>query len=386
MSNTKEYYIGLLSGTSIDAIDAALFEINTESHIIKTIAALNHDIPTELKQALNNIIINKHTTLNYFGELNRRLGIVFASAVMKLLKKSQLSNSQITAIGFHGQTIFHQPTLPYNFSMQIGDPNTIIELTNIPVITDFRQRDMVNGGQGAPLAPLFHQKFFYSNQYNRAIINIGGISNITFIPKDAEINTNINNLNYIASDLGPGNTLLDQWFLKNHPENNYTYDLNGAYAKTGVINTDLLNDLLQDSYFHKTWPKSTGREYFNLDWLNNYLKEHEYIIHTDVQRTLLELTAQIITSNILHNNLKLNIDEIYICGGGAYNTFLMLRIKELLGSIKISTTAQLGIDPNWVEAALFAWLASCTWHKQSLNLKYITGNKKTDSILGCLYY
>jgi anhydro-N-acetylmuramic acid kinase len=381
-NNAKEYYIGLLSGTSIDAIDVGLFEINNKSQTIKTLNTLNYAIPLNLKNNLNQIIINKNTSLQNIGELDRKLGIVFANAVSELLKHANIPHHDITAIGFHGQTIFHHPQKPYNFTIQLGDPNTIIETVKIPVVTDFRQRDIVNGGQGAPLAPLFHRQFFYSNNNNRAIINIGGISNITLLAKDA----NITNEHYIASDLGPGNTLLDQWFCKHHPNSAHQYDQDGHYAKSGTVNLNLLNKMLQDNYFSQSWPKSTGREYFNLNWLDQYLQENNSISPLDIQRTLLELTAQIIATNVLKNSSDLQINEVYICGGGAYNTFLLQRISELLNPITVNTTDKLGIEANWVEAATFAWLAACTWHKKTLNLKYITGNVNSASILGCLYY
>lgn len=382
MDNNKlkpqEYYIGLLSGTSIDSIDAALFTIDSDK--IQLIHTHGHEIPNKLKQELNNIIQKPIIELEYLGKLNRQLGVIFSEAVLALLNSAKKNASSITAIGFHGQTVFHHPIQPYNFTMQLGCPSTIVEKTKIPVITDFRQRDMVNGGQGAPLAPLFHQRFFKAEQKNRAIINIGGITNITLLVNNSD-------LLYIASDLGPGNTLLDLWFRQHNLSSAYYYDFNGDFAKSGELNTDLLQLLLSDPYFTKSWPKSTGREYFNADWLNNYLKKitiHEQIPPNDVQCTITELTALVITNCL--DQQQVNYDEVYLCGGGARNKYLVDRIKSLSKNRDVQFTDVIGINIDWVEAATFAWLAYCSWHKQAHNLKHITGNKTEQSSLGCIYY
>ena len=386
MQNSPELFIGLLSGTSIDSIDAVILEIQHNN--LRLVTSHSHTIPQELKNSLHNLIANQTTNLQNLGEINRRLGLVFAEAVQAILIKQSLSANKITAIGFHGQTVFHQPDLPYNFSLQLGCANTITEKTSIPVITDFRQRDMINNGQGAPLAPLFHQQFFKHETINRAVVNIGGISNITLL-----INSPDNSL-YIASDLGPGNTLLDLYFRNNHynkEHDAFDFDYNGSWAAIGEVHQDLLNKLLSDDYFSKPWPKSTGREYFNLAWLNSYLKQAQFglISAKDIQRTLLELTAKIIADAIIHHNHcypRYQISEVYICGGGAYNTLLLTRITELLQPLHVTTTEELNMPVEWVEAALFAWLACCTWHKQKCNLKYITGNKNSETMLGCVYY
>lgn len=388
----EELYIGLLSGTSIDSIDAGLFSISKKNistaSNIKTIATVSFEIPSSLQSDLNRLITSPTIVMSEYGILNRKLGIVFADAVKELLANSNTKPEAITAIGFHGQTIYHHPDLPYNFSLQLGDPNTLRELTNIPVVTDFRQRDMINNGQGAPLAPLFHQQFFQDAHHNRAIINIGGITNITLVPSKLSVDQlDLNNQNkYIASDLGPGNTLLDQWFRLHNKTSGYSYDYDGQYAQLGEVNITLLNNLLSDQYLQKPWPKSTGREYFNLNWLSDILKNTSIVSPEDVQRTLLEFTAQIIAKNIINNNLNIEIQEAYLCGGGANNSFLTKRIVELIKPIELYNTDRLNIHADWVEAALFAWLAYCSWHKQPHNLKYITGNKKEHTQLGCVYY
>lgn len=385
----KEYYIGLLSGTSIDSIDAALFSIDTENTAINLIQTLDYKIDQKTKDKLNNIIINTNINLKELGETDKLLGIVFADAVNSLLAKSDIDKNNITAIGFHGQTVFHHPEPPYNFSMQLGDANTLTEKTNIPVVTDFRQRDMVHNGQGAPLAPLFHQQFFTDQHKARAIVNIGGITNITLLANTNDLNKA--NKSFIASDLGPGNTLLDQWYRQNNEGTKLDYDQDGNYAKLGNLNQIFLDKLLSDSYFTKPWPKSTGREYFNLSWLNRILKDIAEINPQDVQNTLTELTAYLIADSVV-NNPQINIQEVYLCGGGAYNKFLISRIVKLINQkvgneqIIINSTQALGLEPDWVEAATFAWLAYCSWHKQEHNLKYITGSNKTSCHLGCIYY
>lgn len=376
-----EYYIGLLSGTSIDSIDTGIFEITPNS--VNLINALNYEIDNKTKNDLHNIISRQSVKLSELGNLNRRLGELFYQSVQEILAKTNIDKNQIKAIGLHGQTLFHYPEQSNGFTMQIGDPNTIAEKTQIPVITDFRQRDIVNNGQGAPLAPLFHQKFFRDALKTRAIINIGGITNITILDSQELLDT-AEQVNYISSDLGPGNTLIDQWFRIHNEKSNYQYDYNGEFAKTGKINQDLLADLLLDNYFKKAWPKSTGREYFNLEWLNLYLKKHNKIPPEDIQATLTELTATIIANTI--KAYKHKIDEVYLCGGGAYNQFLLSRIKLLLPTTKIEITEQLGLSANWVESATFAWLAYCTWHKQKHQLSNITGSQAKDTLLGCIYF
>lgn len=385
----NNYYIGLLSGTSIDSIDTAIVEINNNK--LNIMATHSHEIPIHLKNTLNQIIINQHINLTQLGETNRHLGLVFADAVNTILKNNNVSADKITAIGFHGQTICHQPTPPYNFSQQLGCASTIAEKTGISVVTDFRQRDMINNGQGAPLAPLLHQQFFASNTSNRAIVNIGGISNITLLTDSQD--------SVISADLGPGNTLLDQWYVNHNPNSQHHFDYNSQWAASGTVYQPLLDKLLQDNYFLKPWPKSTGREYFNLNWLNNYLNTDKNIAPSNsqdirnIQRTLLELTAKLIANTLLdYNKINYNaaderkITELYLCGGGAQNQFLFSRLSELLSPILVNKTDKLNIPADWVEAALFAWLAHCTWHKTKLNLKYITGSDKTATTLGCIYY
>ncbi len=396
----QELYIGLLSGTSVDSIDVAVCSITESS--LNILATHNHPFDPDILKNIQQTIANQYINIKEFGELNRKLGILFADAVNTTLKQNRLQANSIAAIGFHGQTIFHNPEPPYNFSWQLGCPNTLIEQTKIPVITDFRQRDMMNGGQGAPLAPLFHEKFFKHKSVNRAIVNIGGISNISLLLH------NNSSASCIASDLGPGNTLLDLYYRQNHPEtrtfqhqhqHQHNYDYNGSWAETGQVNPKLLELFLADAYFNKAWPKSTGREYFNLHWLENNLAKYRSLYNVEpeseqtspktIQRTLLELSARLISDTIRNhnkNNPHAAILEVYLCGGGAHNQLLLSRISELLNPISVNKTDALHMPVDWVEAALFAWLAYCTWNRQKLNLKHITGNKNSETMLGCVYY
>lgn len=393
---TKNYYIGLLSGTSIDGIDVGVFNINnTENNKninLNLITAQTYPINSEIKNNLDNIIKNNsNISLSNLGALNRQLGIEFANSVNNLLKNNNIDKNNINAIGFHGQTIYHKPEPPYGFTMQLGCPSTITELTQIPVVTDFRQKDMVYNGQGAPLAPILHELLYknkINNNKNITFINIGGITNITVIN---QIN-NANN-NYISSDLGPGNTLLDQFYMKynNKLSNNINYDLNGQWANTGEIIAELLDIFLSDPYFLKPWPKSTGREYFNLSWLDSkistYKKKYKKSVDIkpqDIQRTLLELSVLIIRDTILKQN---NITEIYLCGGGGHNKLLISRIKQLLHSnhISVKLTDEIDLPIDWVESALFAYLAYCNINKIKINLHKITGGSNNKVLLGCVY-
>ena len=377
----KSLYIGLLSGTSVDSIDVAVCEISNNSLSVK--ATHSHPIDSDIKKNLHALIANQNASIKDLGELNRRLGILFAQAVNTILLQNHLKSADITAIGFHGQTIFHQPQPPYNFSWQLGCANSLTEQTQIPVVTDFRQRDMINNGQGAPLAPVFHEQVFKKTGVNRAVINIGGISNVSLLVEQSS------EQNFIGSDVGPGNTLLDIFYRKNHSNSDQDFDKNGDWAQSGSVNQQLLAELLADSYFKKPWPKSTGREYFNLAWLEAKLSKLKLALAAaDIQRTLLELTARIIADSVLNHNLlnQNKISEVYLCGGGAHNKLLFTRISELLAPISVNKTDVLNIPADWVEAALFAWLGYCTWNKQKLKLKHITGNKNSETMLGCVYF
>ncbi len=304
--------------------------------------------------------------INRLGELDVLLGKQFAVAANQLLLAH--SDKIIRAIGSHGQTIRHHPER--HFTLQIGDPNCIAAETGITTVADFRRRDVALGGQGAPLVPAFHAAIFRSPDQNRVIINIGGIANITILPADPA-------LPVIGFDTGPGNTLLDAWATAQLGQ---SYDDKGGWARSGKIHSDLLAHLLRDPFFKRKAPKSTGREYFHLEWLNRHLSLA--VASEDIQSTLVELTAQTMIDAILP---YFSSAEVFICGGGVHNFFLMERLKILAPQWSIQSTAALGVNPDWIEAMAFAWLAKQTLGHLSGNLTTVTGATKP-AILGGVYY
>ncbi|PCJ16230.1 MAG: anhydro-N-acetylmuramic acid kinase [Gammaproteobacteria bacterium] len=364
-------YIGLMSGTSIDGIDAALVQIDQQA--IKLVHHYQHAYQPALKEQLIELCNSEQYSIQRLGELNRTIGEVFAEAVLALLDTSTHQASDIVAIGSHGQTIFHHPNSEHAFSLQIGDPNTIAHRTQITTIADFRNKDMVVGGQGAPLVPRFHQHIVANNDANRIIINIGGISNITVL------GTPQNNA-CSGFDTGPGNTLLDAWIQKHLGK---PYDHNGIWSESGTVNQALLDQMMADPYFSAQAPKSTGREYFNLKWLDQHLDHVPNISHEDVQRTLISLTAQTIYQGIL--SVGINDGEVYLCGGGCHNAALVHEIARTFNGFSVDTTQTLGVDPDWMEAMAFAWFASRTLASLPSNLPSATGATK-EVILGGIYY
>ena len=364
------YYIGVMSGTSLDGIDVAIVDF-TGILNCQLIAAKTFPFPVDLYQQLQTLIKNPKCHLEEVGHLNVALGQFIGEIVQEVLDEQKISPSMISAIGSHGHTLFHSPNGLKPFSLQIGDPNVIAELTGITTVADFRQRDIAAGGQGAPLVPAFHAHFFADPAQPRAIINIGGIANITLLDKKQAI---------LGFDTGPGNGLLDAWSLlkKNKP-----YDENGNWAASGHYHQGLLSQMLMDPYFHEPIPKSTGREYFNLKWLEAQLNNLRVkLIAADVQATLLELTAHTISLDILH--YCNNVEAVYICGGGVHNHHLIESLRRLLENKSILSTEQLGFHPDWVEATAFAWLAHLTLNGQTGNLPSVTGARRA-VVLGAVY-
>ncbi len=365
-----ELYIGLMSGTSADGIDAALVDFS--GAIPRLIATRFSSHSVALREKIHSLSKDGTNEIQLLGELDHLLGKAFAKTTNDLLKDQEVEAATIAAIGSHGQTVRHHPHHPHAFTLQIGDPNIIATETNITTVADFRRRDMALGGQGAPLVPAFHQAIFASTDTNRIIVNIGGIANITLLPKTA--------VHTLGFDTGPGNVLLDGWIYKHQ---GLSHDEQGAWAQQGKIQLALLQLLLSDPYFKLAPPKSTGREYFNLAWLEHYLSQLAPIAAVDVQATLTELTAQSILQAIQHH---LPDGEILVCGGGAHNTFLMQRLQTLSQSrFAVASTKKYDIDPDWMEAIAFAWLARQTMHKKPGNLPHVTGAKQA-AILGGIYY
>jgi len=359
-SSKPELYIGLMSGTSMDGIDAALVDFSGNRP--RLLSTHSHQWPEALQQALIAARDIPDDELDTLSSLDMQTAEVFAKACTALLEKANCQAQDISAIGNHGQTIRHRPDLDYPFSLQIGNAQQLAKLTGIDVISDFRTADIKVGGQGAPLAPAFHQAVFRHENINRIIVNIGGISNITILPADS-------NQVVTGFDCGPGNTLMDAWISQ---QKQIPYDAEGALASTGKTNAGLLARLLMDEYFQLVPPKSTGFEYFNLDWLNEHVDSE--MSDADVQSTLCDLTATSIIRAI--NQYAPETDEIYICGGGAHNIVLMSRLQALT-KCPVTTTETLGVHPDWVEALAFAWLAYQNQHQRTGNLPSVTGADKT---------
>ncbi|MDD3592676.1 MAG: anhydro-N-acetylmuramic acid kinase [Sulfurovum sp.] len=354
----KESYIGIMSGTSMDGIDVVLCRI--DRYECQLIHAEEYPFPPELKEKLLQTI-NGKTTLAQIGRVDIELAILFAEAVNAFLYTYDIDPKTVTAIGSHGQTLWHAPQGEFPFSMQLGDPSTLAVRTRIPVVADFRAKDVALGGQGAPLAPSFHQFLFQEVSESIAVVNIGGMANITIPGKTL-----------IGYDTGPGNVLMDLWCQANTGE---SYDKEGAWAKEGKVDFTLLEKMLNESYFSQPYPKSTGREKFNKAWLSHYV-ENETLKSEDVQRTLLELTAVTICNELL----RFQRDIAVLSGGGAKNSFLIERIKVLIPNINVIIAE----NADMLEAMMMAWLAFKRIHNEHINLKDVTGASE-NGILGGVY-
>lgn len=360
------YYIGIMSGTSLDAIDVVIAQRN--KHGLQQIAGFAPPMPEKLRQQLLTICTEKKVDLQILGEVDHLFALTCADVVNQLLKKTNLNAAQITAIGSHGQTIFHSPLTTLPFTQQIGDSNLIAAKTAIPCVSDFRRMDMAYGGQGAPLVPAFHQALFAKKGQQRIILNIGGIANISVLGADNSV---------LGYDTGPGNMLMDVWIEHCLGQ---SFDKDGNFAKQGKVIQPLLNNLLSDEYFSLSPPKSTGREKFNYLWLAKHLNNIE-ANNADIQRTLLEFSAVTICDQIQLYRQK---SDIFVCGGGSLNPLLMTRLQQLLRNHKVSDTRALNVDPMFVEAIAFAWLAEQRLLEQAIPLQAVTGASR-DAILGCVY-
>ena len=361
-----ELFIGLMSGTSLDGVDAALVQFN-EAQQPKVLKTHFLAYPPELR---SQILALQHPTDNELETtalIGNRLANLYADTVNQLLTNARLSPIEIAAIGCHGQTIRHRPEL--SFTLQIGNPSILAELTGVTVIADFRSRDIAAGGQGAPLVPAFHQAIFAHPKLNRTIINIGGIANITYLA---------NNKPLIGFDSGPGNMLLDAW-IKRHK--NLNYDANGTWASSGQVIKPLLLSMLAEPYFALPPPKSTGRDLFNNAWLEQHIAGRNYSPQ-DIAFTLVSLTAHSIYVALIQHCR--DFDEVYLCGGGAHNLLLIQQLQSLLGDIKVENTDKLGVSVDWVEAIAFAWLAELCLNRKTASLPEVTG-AKGPRILGAIY-
>lgn len=360
-----EYYIGLMSGTSLDGIDAVL--VRTNECAFELIDTRFTPFPPELRAELLALQTAQNNEIHLAALAGNALSKCYAELVEQLLSASRTRHTAIRAIGCHGQTIRHRPKLGY--SIQLVNPALLAELSNITVVADFRSRDIAAGGQGAPLVPAFHEAMFRSALEHRVVVNIGGMTNLTDLPPGQATK---------GFDCGPGNVLLDGWIQKHL---HVAFDRNGTWAASGNTIPELSGKLLAHPFFELPPPKSCGREQFDLAWLDTMLAGHEQ--PADVQATLSDLTARSSINAVLHHCQGVN--EIYLCGGGAHNSDLRSRMAALLpGGVSVKTTDELGLKVDWVEGAAFAWLAKECIAGRPANLPLVTG-AVAPRILGAIY-
>ena len=357
MSEAPSLYLGLISGTSADGIDAALVSFEQERpHLL---AARTHPWPDALRSEILAVAQGETALdLDVFGRLDVALGQTFADAALALLHASGTPAAAVHAIGSHGQTVRHRPTGKHPFTLQLGDPATIAERCGIAVVADFRRADVAAGGQGAPLLPAVHAMLLAQPGQTRVVLNLGGIANITVLGADGGVT---------GFDTGPANGLLDAWCLHHRGE---PFDRDGAFAATGRVDDTLLDALLADPYFALAPPKSTGREHFHLDWLAAQPRVAP-LAPADVQATLLELSARSVAEAIAHH--APDAKDVLACGGGVHNGALMRRLGELLAPCPLASTAAFGVDPDFLEATAFAWLARQRLLGRPGNLPTVTG-------------
>ncbi|SMC23671.1 anhydro-N-acetylmuramic acid kinase [Andreprevotia lacus DSM 23236] len=352
--STSRYFIGLMTGTSLDGVDATIVDFSDIKP--RMVAAHGHPLSDELRSALMRLQAPSENELHLAQLAANKLAGVYADAVLALLAKAGLQARDIVAIGNHGQTVRHRPEL--GFSVQLGNHARLAELTGITVVSDFRSRDIAAGGQGAPLVPAFHQALFGGTGKHRVLVNIGGIANLTDLPASGKVT---------GFDTGPGNVLIDMWIQRHQGER---FDAGGAWGASGTVIPDLLQWLLAEPYFSQPAPKSTGRDLFDIGWLEAQLTGRNDA-PADIQATLTALTADSIVAAI--KSCGDDVDEVYLCGGGAHNPLLMARIAAGLAGVRVGTTEQLGLDPDWVEAYAFAWLAERCLARKPANLPAVTG-------------
>ena len=364
-------YIGLMSGTSADGIDVALASFAPRPRLI---AGLTHPYARPLREAILRIAQGDgHVALDELGTLDVAIARTFAEAALKLLGEAGVAPRQVHALGSHGQTIRHRPSAAMPFTMQLGDANVIAEQTGILTVADFRRRDVAAGGQGAPLAPVFHAAMLGRSSKPRVVLNLGGIANITILPGTAKKPIR-------GFDTGPASCLLDAWTERHL---GLPYDSDGAFAASGRVDPTLLRRLLSEPYFAKPPPKSTGREVFHLTWLQSHLRGL-VLAPKDVQATLVALSAESIAAAIRAE--APDTRHVFACGGGVHNPVLMQAIAAALSPIRISDVATVGIDPDFVEAMTFAWFARERLENRAVkNVASVTGAKGA-RVLGGVYH
>ena len=364
-----DHYIGIMSGTSLDGVDAVLASFDDGR--VRVLDCIAMALPAPLRDEAIDLIDADADSLNRSHRLGNHLTALYARAVAEIQRRH--TDVAIAAVGCHGQTLRHFPgDRDSPFTVQVVNGAMLAVTTGIPCVTDFRRADMALGGQGAPLAPAFHDACLRSSRESRVILNLGGIANVTLLPADATAAV-------VGFDTGPANALMDDWVRHCTGER---FDAGGALAARGRCHRPLLTALLRDVYFAQPPPKSTGRETFGTRWLRERLAEFPGLDVADVQATLVELTAQTVTDAIERHFDS--ADAVYACGGGCRNPVLMARLADRLGSRRLSTTADLGVAPDWVEATAFAWLAFRRLEGLPGNLPSVTGASRA-AVLGGLY-
>lgn len=365
----RPYYLGLMSGTSVDGIDAALVRFTDESQP-EVLAARSVDFEPELRREILELSQSDASVrVGRIARLDHRIGAAFAQAALDLIERSGIPPARIGAIGSHGQTLHHAPSGTAPCTWQLGDPNLIAERTGITTVADFRRRDVAAGGQGAPLMPAFHRALLGTADADIAVLNLGGIANLSLLPRHGGVT---------GFDTGPANGLMDAWILARHGER---FDRDGRLARSGRVDAGLLQALLADPFFALSPPKSTGRDHFNLAWLHRH-PGIDQLDAADVQATLLELTVRSI-ARALQAQLP-GVTRLLVCGGGARNPALMQGLSRQLPKARVESTAAVGIDPDFVEAIGFAWLARRTLHGLNGNLPEVTG-ARGERILGAIH-
>ncbi|MEW3444655.1 anhydro-N-acetylmuramic acid kinase [Pseudomonas aeruginosa] len=358
-------YLGLMSGTSLDGMDIVLIEQGDRTTLL---ASHYLPMPAGLREDILALCVPGPDEIARAAEVEQRWVALAAQGVRELLLQQQMSPDEVRAIGSHGQTIRHEPAR--HFTVQIGNPALLAELTGIDVVADFRRRDVAAGGQGAPLVPAFHQALFGDDDASRAVLNIGGFSNVSLLSPGKPVR---------GFDCGPGNVLMDAWI---HHQRGEHFDRDGAWAASGQMNHALLASLLADEFFAARGPKSTGRERFNLPWLQEHLARHPALPAADIQATLLELSARSISESLL--DAQPDCEEALVCGGGAFNTALMKRLAMLMPEARVASTDEYGIPPAWMEGMAFAWLAHRFLERLPGNCPDVTGALGPRT-LGALY-
>ncbi len=389
MADMSDLYIGLMSGTSLDGVDGVLVDFSPSQSKMTVLCHAGAPFSVPLRDELLALNSSGADEIHRAALASNALARVYAGAVSELLHTAKVQIGQVKAIGAHGQTVRHRPQefdldaaaqsgiAGAGYTVQLNNPALLAELTGIDVVADFRSRDVAAGGQGAPLVPAFHAEVFDRPNEAVAVLNIGGISNITLLPPQSAEDKGTDGI--AGFDCGPGNALMDYWC---HKHTGQAYDDNGAWAASGMVNAELLNSFLTDSYFTRLPPKSTGRDQFNPTWLATKLAGCAHSLAADVQATLTELTARVCSDSLLR--FQKNGKKLIVCGGGALNGHLMKRLRDNLPNVLIASSEHSGLPPLQVEACAFAWLARKTVRRETSSLPKVTGANGA-RILGAIY-